>query len=409
MTTPTRLEPGQDQDILSVSSLNRLARSLLEGHFPNVTVEGEISNLAIPASGHWYLTLKDDSAQIRCAMFRNRNLSVRFRPGNGSQVIVRGRLSIYEGRGDYQLILESMEEAGAGALQRAFEQLKARLTEEGLFDSALKQAMPACIRHVGVITSASGAAIRDILSVFARRFPAIAITILPVPVQGSEAPPAIVAALQTANRRARELGLDVLVLSRGGGSLEDLQAFNEESVARAIFASKLPVVSAVGHEVDFTIADFVADLRAPTPSAAAELLSPDQQEYWQWFSGYEQTLLGLITQTLQRSQQTLKALARHLKHPGRKLQDHAQTLDRLEHRLHKTMARLLQQQTARLNALGRSLDSVSPLQTLHRGYSITRDQQGQVLRSNVNLSPGQLLTTQLESGKILSKITELES
>ncbi|MDT8427226.1 MAG: exodeoxyribonuclease VII large subunit [Pseudomonadales bacterium] len=408
MRAPTRIEPAQDQDILSVSSLNQLARSLLEGHFPNVVVEGEISNLAIPASGHWYLTLKDDNAQVRCAMFRNRNLSVRFRPSNGIQVIVRGRLSIYEGRGDYQLILEGMEEAGAGALQRAFEQLKARLAKAGLFDPELKQPMPGCVRHVGVITSASGAAIRDILSVFARRFPAITITILPVPVQGAEAPAAIVAALQTANRRAKELGLDVLILSRGGGSLEDLQAFNEESVAQAIFASKLPVVSAVGHEVDFTIADFVADLRAPTPSAAAELLSPDQQEYWQWFSGYEQTLLGVITQILQTRHQTLKALARHLKHPGRKLQDHAQTLDRLESRLHQATLRFLQQQATRLHALGRSLDSVSPLQTLHRGYSITRDQTGQVLRHNKNLSPGQLITTQLESGKILSKITELE-
>jgi len=447
-------DPAPVRDILSVSSLNRLARSLLESNFSAVMVEGEISNFTVPGSGHWYLTLKDQNAQIRCAMFRNRNTTVRFRPANGAQIIVRGRLSIYEGRGDYQLIIDSMEEAGAGALQRAFEELKAKLSAEGLFDPALKQAMPEHCRHVGVITSATGAAVHDILSVFARRFPAIRITVLPVAVQGTEAAPAIVKAIQTANRRAEELGLDVLIVGRGGGSLEDLQAFNEESVARAIFASELPIVSAVGHEIDFTIADFVADLRAPTPSAAAELLSPDQEEYLQGFNGYILTLQSLIMQRVGACNQQLQWLLKRLKHPGRRLQEHAQTLDMLEGRLlratqnrlrevHNKVHRLssalllhspasrmrhyrLQQQSlnARLQRalqqtlknrqtqllnFSRGLENVSPLQTLNRGYSISYDKHGKVLRSSAQLSSGAEMTTILQHGKIISTVKEIIS
>ncbi|MGY8786105.1 MAG: exodeoxyribonuclease VII large subunit, partial [Pseudomonadales bacterium] len=268
------------ENILSVSGLNSMARSLLESNFPAVIVEGEISNLAVPSSGHWYLTLKDKSSQIRCAMFVNRNRMVRFKPENGKQIIVRGRLSIYEGRGDYQLILDGMEEAGDGALQRAFEQLKRKLHDEGLFADENKQQMQSHYQHIGVITSATGAAVQDILSVFARRFPATRITLLPVVVQGAGAANEIVNAIERANALAEKLGLQALIVGRGGGSLEDLQAFNEEPLARAISASELPICSAVGHEVDFTIADFVADLRAPTPSAAAELLSPNQEDYF---------------------------------------------------------------------------------------------------------------------------------
>ncbi len=445
---------GSPRDVLSVTSLNRLARSLLESNFAAVVVEGEISNFTVPGSGHWYLTLKDQTAQIRCAMFRNRNMSVRFRPTNGAQIVVRGRLSIYEGRGDYQLIIDSMEEAGAGALQRAFEELKARLAAEGLFNHELKQPIPEHVRHVGVITSASGAAFHDILSVFGRRFPAIKITLLPVSVQGAEAPPSIIKAIQTANRRAKELGLDVLIVGRGGGSLEDLQAFNEESVARAIYASELPIVSAVGHEVDFTIADFVADLRAPTPSAAAELLSPDQDEYFQLFSGYEQTILDLLNQRLSQARQQLQWLLKRLKHPGRRLQEHAQTLDILEGRLlratqnrlrerqdhmhrmlsalllhspvstvkayktqqislHKRLQQafrqLIKHKQAQLQQLSRGLESVSPLQTLSRGYSITYDENGAVLRDNKQLTTGSKITTILRQGKVISTVTGVES
>ncbi|MCP5330085.1 MAG: exodeoxyribonuclease VII large subunit [Pseudomonadales bacterium] len=440
------------REALSVSSLNRLARSLLEDHFPAVLVEGEISNLAMPASGHWYFTLKDESSQIRCAMFRNRNAATRMRPRDGMQVLLRGKLSIYEGRGDYQLIAETLEEAGDGALRRRFEQLKQKLQDEGLFAPERKRPMPEHVRHIGVITSATGAVIRDMINVLGRRFPAITVTLLPVPVQGIEAAAAICRALAIANRRAAELGLDVLILGRGGGSLEDLQAFNEESVARAIADSRLPVVSAVGHETDFTIADFVADLRAPTPSAAAELLSPDQEETLALLSGYAHLLGKQIRERLQQHSQQLLWLTRQLKHPGRRLQEYAQTLDLLEARLqratrlrqhnagrdlrelqqrlwhrspatavqreldalahyHLRLHRALQQrlhlQRGQLAQLVRSLDGISPLNTLKRGYSISFDSRGQVVRQLDQVQEGESLHTQLADGSIESVVTRL--
>ena len=344
LTPSTNLTPttkSYAENILSVSSLNRMARSLLESNFPAVIVEGEISNLAIPSSGHWYLTLKDKSSQIRCAMFVNRNRMVRFKPQNGNQIIVRGRLSIYEGRGDYQLLLDGMEEAGDGALQRAFEQLKAKLLGEGLFADTQKQTMLSHYQHVGVITSATGAAIQDILSVFARRFPATRITLLPVAVQGKDAADEIVNAIQLANKLTEKLGIEALIIGRGGGSLEDLQAFNEERVARAIFASELPICSAVGHEVDFTIADFVADLRAPTPSAAAEQLSPDQAEYFELLFTYNTQFQSAIKLAIRQGTQRLVWIAKQLKHPDRRLQEQAQNLDRLDLRLRKAMKTLI--------------------------------------------------------------------
>jgi exodeoxyribonuclease VII large subunit len=254
--------------ILSVTDLNRRARQLLEIQFSMVWVRGEISNLSTPSSGHSYFTLKDNKAQIRCAMFKGNNSLLRFKPEHGMQIIARGRVSLYEGRGDYQLIIENMSVDGAGNLQIAFEQLKQKLADERLFDEEFKQALPAFPQHIGVITSPTGAVIRDILSVLKRRFPAIRVSIFPVPVQGEYAAPAIVHALALANQQA---DIDTLILARGGGSLEDLWAFNEEAVVRAVFASEIPVVSAVGHETDFTLCDFVADVRAPTPSVAAEL------------------------------------------------------------------------------------------------------------------------------------------
>ncbi|MCP5358544.1 MAG: exodeoxyribonuclease VII large subunit [Pseudomonadales bacterium] len=442
--------PSAIREALSVTSLNRLARALLEDHFPSVLVEGEISNLSMPASGHWYFTLKDEGSQIRCAMFRNRNFGTRVRPRDGMQVLVRGKLSIYEGRGDYQLIVDALEEAGDGALRRRFELLKQKLQDEGLFAPERKRPMPEHVRHIGVITSATGAVIRDIIHVLGRRFPAIVITLLPVPVQGAEAVPAICKAIALANRRAAELGLDVLIVGRGGGSLEDLQAFNEEAVARAIAGSKLPVVSAVGHETDTTIADFVADLRAPTPSAAAELLSPDQDETLALLSGYAHLLGKLVRERLQRHTQQLLWLTRQLKHPGRRLQEHAQTLDLLEARLHRATRqhllnagrdlrelqqrlrhrspanrvqreadsllhyrqRLRRAMTQRLDArrgqlaqLARSLDGISPLNTLQRGYSISFDTQGQVLRQVDQVHEGERLRTQLADGSIESIVT----
>lgn len=393
--------------VLSVSLLNSLARQLLEDCFTSVTVEGEISNLTQHGSGHWYLTLKDDSAQIRCAMFRNRNMSVRFRPANGMQVTVRGKVSLYEGRGDYQLILDSMNEAGAGALQRAFEVLKQKLAAEGLFDAERKQPIPPHCRHVAVITSPSGAVIRDILSVFNRRFPGMQVTVLPVAVQGPEAPAAIVKALQTVAARQAELGFDAVIIARGGGSLEDLQAFNNEAVARAIHQCPLPTVSAIGHETDVTIADFVADMRAPTPTAAAELLSPDQRALMQQLKQYEQNLQRQMQLRLSQYRQRLEWLGKRLVHPGRRLQEQAQTLDRLDSQLRRAIQRYLQLQHNRLQMLARSLDSISPLQTLQRGFSITQTADGKLISSPAGLKAGDTLLSIVKDGRIRSTVDEI--
>jgi len=430
------------REIYSVSHLNHAARDLLESEFPLVWVEGEISNLARPASGHIYFSLKDESAQLRCAMFKMRNRQTAFRPENGQQVLVRGRLSLYPARGDYQLIAEHMEEAGDGALRRQFELLKHRLHDEGLFDSANKQPLPELPSRLGVITSPTGAAIRDIISVLKRRFPGIPVLIYPVPVQGTEAPPAIVAALQNAGKRNE---CDLLILARGGGSLEDLWAFNDEAVARAIHASPIPVVSAIGHEVDFTIADFVADLRAPTPSAAAELVSPNRDEWQNTFTGWQQRLVRSWQGHIVRQRQHLDWLKRQLKHPGQRLHERAQRLDELEQRLslaqqarlHQQRARLdtlrarlrghsparrlremrlqldklrhnnhsaitvkLAQQRARLSSLGRALNAVSPLATLERGYAIVRKPDGKVVRKANELRAGDTVHTRLGSGQL---------
>lgn len=438
------------ETVLSVSDLNREARYLLEGNFPAILVEGEISNIATPASGHWYLTLKDNNAQVRCAMFRNRNMRVRFRPTDGMQVLVKGKVSLYEGRGDFQMILENMEERGDGALLRAFEALKEKLYREGLFDDDLKRPLPRLPRHIGVITSPTGAAIRDIVSTLRRRFPAIAVTVIPVTVQGESAARETIAAIELANRREGCLeDLDVLVIGRGGGSLEDLWSYNDENLARCIRASELPVVSAVGHEVDFTIADFVADARAATPTAAAEILSPDQQEYRQWFAGYLRQFSGLARDLLARRRQSLQFLTRQLKHPGRKLQEQAQRLDDFEqrlrramrsrlhrmqsdvrhlhqgiransplrvvsaygqrqqalsHRLHKAMTHVLQQSKARLGGSSHALNTVSPLNTLARGYSITQTPDGQVLRSYQSIKPGDTIRSRLFDGELVSTV-----
>ena len=442
-------------ETLSVSQLNRQVKRLLESHFEFVWVEGEISNFARPGSGHWYFTLKDDSGQVRCAMFRNRNQRVRLQPENGQQVRVRARVSLYEGRGEFQLLVEHLEAAGAGALQLAFEQLKQRLQAEGLFAPELKQSLPSMPRHIGIITSPSGAAIRDIITVFRRRFPSIELSILPVPVQGDAAAPAIVAALASANRIQNRLAtpMDALVLTRGGGSIEDLWCFNDEALARAIAASVLPVISAVGHEIDFTIADFAADARAATPSAAAELLSPDRNEWMNTFQGLEQSLLRIIKGKLRESEAELQGLRRLLRHPGDRLQEQAQRLDELEQRLLKT-ARLgiilrhqqlrvmlahlrrispgnaltahllqlqhlgrrhtaamknrlahLQQGLARLGGL---LHSLSPLATLDRGYALVTDAQGQLVTDSQQVAEDDLLTTRLARGKLVSQVKDID-
>ncbi len=397
-----------DTIVLSVSTLNGLARELLEECFSSVTVEGEISNFSAPGSGHWYLTLKDSNAQVRCAMFRNRNMSVRFKPANGMQVTVKGKLSLYEGRGDYQLILDSMTEAGAGALQRAYEELKQKLLQEGLFDPAGRIKLPSTCRHVAVITSPTGAVIRDILSVFNRRYPAMKVTILPVPVQGKEASRAICNALLIADHRKHDLNIDAIIIARGGGSLEDLQAFNDETVARAIHRCTLPVISAIGHETDTTIADFVADLRAPTPTAAAELISPDQLAVLKSLQQTDLKLQSLVQSLLNQRRQQLDWLRRRLQHPGRRLQDQAQRLDRLDTQLQRAMQNILLLQKNRLQSLARSLDTVSPLQTLQRGFSITQSETGNLLSDSAQVSAGARIITALKSGRIISIVEQVE-
>jgi exodeoxyribonuclease VII large subunit len=430
------------REIYSISELNSEARVLLEKRFPLIWVEGEISNLARPASGHIYFSLKDEAAQVRCAMFKMRNRLVNFQPKNGQQVLARVRISLYEARGEFQLIVEHMEETGDGALRRQFEQLKRQLYEEGLFDEANKQTLPALPTQIGIITSPTGAAVRDILSVLKRRFPGIPVLIYPVPVQGAEAPQAIVEALETAAERQ---DCDLLILARGGGSLEDLWAFNDETVARAINACPIPIVTGIGHEIDFTIADFVADYRAPTPSAAAETISPDRSEWIETFSSWQKRLLRAWQGYQQQHIQTLGWLSKQLIHPGQRLQEHTQRLDDLEqrisqaqeNRIHRLRSRLdtlqarllgqspgqrLQQirisldklnhanQQAMLNKLERSkqqlgsisraLDTVSPLATLGRGYSIVQTKVGNIVRKASDVSVNDSIKARLGSGHL---------
>ena len=440
-----------DRDIYSVSRLNQTARKLLEQGLARIWLEGELSNIARPSSGHLYFTLKDSKAQIRGAMFSSRNRLLRFKMEEGMQVVVRAKISLYEPRGDYQLIAEYMEEAGDGVLQRAYEALKLKLETEGLFDSANKQPLPLLPKRIGVITSPSGAAIRDVVSVLKRRFPAIPVLVYPVPVQGKDAGREIAAMIKTAAARNE---CDVLVLTRGGGSLEDLWAFNEEIVARAIFDCRIPLVSAVGHEVDFTIADFVADQRAPTPSVAAELVSPDKDE-WLTRVSHLQTRSGRhIQQDLIDRRQRLDWLNKRLqlRHPGQYLRQQVQRLDEFEQRirlsihsnfsnlqssLHEKLARLKQatpghriaryrlQQHGLLQRLNtatgillegrkqqlatacRTLDAVSPLATLERGYAIvTRPDSNKIIRRTSDIKTGEQIETRLTDGRLLCTVDE---
>jgi exodeoxyribonuclease VII large subunit len=429
-------EPGATarRDIYSVARLNREARLLLESGLGTVWVQGEVSNFSRPGSGHWYFTLKDRDAQLRCAMFRQRNLLARCTPREGQLVLARGRVSLYEPRGDYQLLVEQLEDAGEGALQRAFEELRARLGAEGLFATARKRPLPPVPGRIGVITSPTGAAIHDILHVLAQRFPAAAVLVYPVPVQGAAAAPAIAAALDLASARAE---CDVLILARGGGSLEDLWAFNDECVARALARCGLPVVSAVGHETDVTIADFVADLRAPTPSAAAQLVVPDRRVWQQrlallarrFESAMQRSLLEAASQLRTRRERLGRA------HPGARLGQHAQRLDDLEQRLRRAFGTRLRATATQLEAqalrtaaaverlraawqrsltaarnrvelAARALQAVSPLRTLERGFAIMARPGGTPLvRRAAELRVGEDVEARLADGIVTARVT----
>jgi exodeoxyribonuclease VII large subunit len=439
------------RDIYTVSRLNREVRTVLEGSFPLIWLEGEISNLARPGSGHWYFTLKDEAAQVRCAMFRNRNMLVKGKPENGMQVLVRARIGLYEARGEYQLVIEHLEEAGDGALRRAFDALKAKLDAAGLFNVAHKQRIPALPRCIGVITSPTGAAIHDVLTTLKRRFPGIPVIVYPVPVQGAEAGTEIARMINLAGERAE---CDVLLLTRGGGSLEDLWAFNEEVVAQAIYVCPIPIVAGIGHEVDITIADFVADQRAPTPTAAAELVSPDKQEWRQRVLQLQTRLQRTAVRGLDARQQQLRYVSGRLPHPARRLEERLQRLDELalrrnhamQHSLrHRTAAirmmqerlqqfsprqrlaqyrlqnqnlaqRLqrglqhrLQRQQQQLQHLAHALDTVSPLATLSRGYAIvTTAVSDKIVRRASEVNPGDAIHTRLAQGRLVSTVTKID-
>lgn len=444
------MSTGSREQVYTVSELNRLARQLLEQDLPRMWVSGEISNLARPASGHLYFSLKDERAQIRCALFKGATRGISFIPANGMQVLVRGRVSLYEPRGDYQLIADHLEAAGEGLLRRRLEELKQRLAAAGLFDAARKQPLPALPKSIGVITSPSGAAVRDILHILKRRFPAIPVIIYPVQVQGEQAKFDIVKAFAIAARRAE---CELLILARGGGSLEDLWAFNEEIVAQAIAACPIPMISGVGHEIDFTIADLVADVRAPTPSGAAELAVPDSRNWLRHLQALERRAALASAQTLAatrtRQQQLTARLARC--HPGYQLRQNAQRLDELRHQLSAALGNRLALDALRIeNALQRlqhvspvmqvrltaerlaatrqrlvaairvrisgagsrlailsgRLQTVSPLSTLERGYALVLDAGGKVVRSTRQLKAGDVITARLADGAISATVND---
>jgi exodeoxyribonuclease VII large subunit len=350
-----------DQQVLTISDLNRSVKNLLESHFGIVWVEGEVSNLAKPQSGHIYFSLKDQFAQIRCAMFKGRTLILPFELENGMHILAKAKISLYEGRGDYQLIIEQIEDRGEGLLRRRFEMLKKKLAEEGLFDYSQKKKLPPFPKQIGVITSPTGAAIRDVLSVLKRRFATIPVLIYPTAVQGEKASSQIAAAIKLANLREE---CDVLLVCRGGGSLEDLFAFNEEIVARAIFESKIPIVAGIGHEIDFTIADFVADQRAATPSAAAELLSPNKKEFARRIIDFYNRIVQGCLSELRHNKMLLANHQSKLLHPSHLLQQHSQTIDMNHQALIKIMELKLHQEKRKVQLLTVKLNHLSPLQTL---------------------------------------------
>jgi len=394
------------ENIYTVSRLNHEVRAILEESFPFVWVEGEISNFAAPHSGHWYFSLKDAGAQVRCAMFRPQHKKIGFVPKDGMHILIKARVSLYENRGEFQLIAEDMEERGEGKLRRAFELLKKKLEIAGLFQAAQKKTLPPYPRQIGIITSATGAAIRDILTVLKRRHPSLPVIIYPTLVQGNTAAPAIVKAIEIANQRNE---CDVLILARGGGSLEDLWPFNEEIVALAIYNSQLPIISGIGHEVDFTIADFVADVRAPTPSAAAELVAPDTTELLQLISKDKKHLSGLLQQQLANHLQKLHWMQKHLlqQHPKRRLNEQAQRLDFCEMSLgHLINTKLSKLQTQLANAAAK-LDALSPLATLQRGFAIATNEQQHILRDAHALSVGDKIWVRLLEGKVGCEVQQI--
>ena len=445
---------NQGDEIISVGQLNQQAKTLLENQFRGVSVIGEISNMARPSSGHIYFTLKDEDGAIRCAMFRNQNLRLNFEPQNGDQCILKGQVSLYAPRGDYQLIVSSMQPAGAGNLMHQFEELKKKLDAEGLFAQEIKKQLPKQPKHIGVITSESTAAFQDILTTIQRRAPVSQVSLIPATVQGDTAPKTLIAALQSTlnyNNLNPDNAFDVILICRGGGSIEDLWAFNNESLAREIFDFPLPIISGVGHEIDFTIVDFVADLRAPTPTAAAELVTEyyfqlnDRLEEWKASLGY------LVQSRLTEKSQTLLFKSQNLKSPLTMLKEQSQSLDNIEMRLANTvqgiisnakqnfqlatsqfyqssalqrfgnyedriktnlkslnlqMKNLIDKKKSMLESITTNLNAISPLAVLDRGYAIVMNENGQALKSSKNIKVGDTVTTRLGDGGFTSNVSK---
>jgi len=434
---------ASSQPPLTPSQLNALARDMLEGAFGNVWIEGELSGISRPASGHLYFALKDARAQVRCALFKPKSQWLRFTPTDGKRVLARGRLTLYEPRGEYQLIIDHLEEAGEGALRRALEELKARLDAEGLFAASRKKPLPKSIARLGVLSSPGGAAVHDVMTVLRRRFPLIEVELLPVPVQGVQAAAQIVRMLERADASKR---YDVLLLTRGGGSLEDLAAFNDEALARAIAAVKTPLVCAVGHEIDFSIADFAADLRAATPSAAAELLVPDRFDLLQRLRamaarlelsmkrvqerGFQRLDMSLqrlqaqhpqarlarggerlamlearLAQAVERNFVSPRSRLERLQlklsrlHPGHRLPLLADRVETASQRLRWLIVHRLERNAAKLASLGRAMNAVSPLATLERGFALVLDPSGKAVRHAGELSRGQRITLRFDDGE----------
>jgi len=400
----TDYDTAQTQKILTVTELNRLARQLLESSLPLFWVSGEVSNFTRAASGHWYFSLKDTNAQVRCVMFKGRNSHVDFMPSEGDKVEARASVTLYEARGDFQLTVEFVQKAGLGALFETFEKLKAKLSHEGLFDPRFKKQIPTHPKAIGIVTSPDAAALRDVLTTLKRRNPSIPVIIYPTPVQGKSAPALIAQAIQTAQQRQE---VDTLIICRGGGSLEDLWSFNEEIVARAIDECTIPTICGVGHETDVTIADFVADLRAATPTAAAELACMDVNLLKNQLMQRAGELQKQMEHGLNRHAQTLDYLSRRLISPLQRIEHQTLQLKQWQHRLQRGMHQQMQSATHKLLRLSSNLQQLNPQNVLARGYAMVQNSQGEIITQSTQLTPQQSIRITLQSGEIGAQVLNL--
>jgi len=404
-STPINTSKPSETKVFSVKEINRLVRELLEQSFPSFWITGEISNFISASSGHWYFSLKDEEAQVRCTMFKNKNMAAEWIPKNGEKIEAKCLIGLYEARGEYQLNIEQIRHAGAGLLSEAFNQLKEKLLKEGLFEVSRKKSIPQFPRSIGVITSPTGAAIEDILITLKRRSPHIPIIIYPSLVQGKEAPPAIVRAIETANAREE---CDVLILARGGGSIEDLWAFNEEIVARAIVASKIPTITGVGHETDSTIADFVSDLRAPTPTGAAELVTSHTFELIKTIQVYKNQLNKLMAGLIRELVQKIDYLEKRLVSPRQQIQRQKEQIYQYIQRINQSMKNVVIQYRLHIDKLKLNLDHLSPHAVLSRGYSIITDVDGQIVNNVTQLKLDDKIHIQLNHGQADANISDLK-